>query len=253
MTVTAVIVQARMGSSRLPGKVLKPLAGDPVVCHVLRRARAISGADVVVLATTTDPGDDLLAELALRQGVEVFRGSEQDVLDRYLGAAGQVGANTVMRITCDCPVIDPKICDEVLRLRASRQADFACNTLPPRWPHGLDCEAFTFELLKHAAAKAREPEEREHVTIWMRRQPGLARVNLPGSGGMIAQHRWTLDYPEDLAFFEALFEYLPSPPAMPGWREILAIVQQHPEIAVINKDVGLRPSAKTTRNAASAH
>lgn len=234
MARTAAIIQARSGSSRLPGKVREELAGQSVLGHVLRRAMAIERVDVVCLATTDLAPDDDLADAAARYGAEVFRGSSDDVLGRYLGAARQLDADVVMRITCDCPVIDPEVCNKVLELRANTNADYAANVTPPDWPHGLDCEAFTTNVLERAAAQAQKPDEREHVTIWIRQHPDIHREDLAGPGGAAARQRWTLDYPEDLMFFRELFRYLPSPPAMPGWREILAVVEKHPNIAAIN-------------------
>lgn len=235
MSITAVIVQARMGSSRLPGKVLMELAGHTVLAHVLERCRAIEGADVVCCATTTAGGDDPVADEAARCGVEVYRGSENDLLDRYRRAAVELGAEVVMRVTSDCPLIDPEVAAGVLRLRAAEGADYATNNMPPSWPHGLDCEAFTAQALARAAERATRPEEREHVTPWLRSHPETRLANLAAPRGGLAGHRWTLDYPEDLRFFEALFRYLPPPPARPGMERILAVLEEHPEIAAINR------------------
>lgn len=232
MTLTAVIVQARMGSSRLPGKVLMPLAGRTVLAHVLARRRAIEGADVVCCATTTAAGDDPVADEALRLGADVFRGSEDDVLARYHDTAAACGAGVIMRVTSDCPLLDPGVAAAVLRLRAETGADYAANNMPPGWPHGLDCEAFTAAALAAAEKNARAAGEREHVTPWLRNHPGITRANLEGPGA--AGHRWTLDYPEDLAFFEALFAHLPPPPALPGMEDVLSVLERHPEIAAIN-------------------
>lgn len=235
MTVTAVIVQARMGSSRLPGKVLMPLAGRTVLAHVLDRCRAIDGADVVCCATTPAAADDPVAAEAERCGAVAVRGSESDVLARYHQAAETLGADVVMRVTSDCPLLDPGVAGAVLALRAAEGVDYAANNMPPSWPHGLDCEAFTAAALAAAAQNARDPYEREHVTPWLRTHPRFRRANLPGPGGAVAAHRWTLDYPEDMAFLRALFEHLPPPPARPGMDEILGILDRNPDIAAINR------------------
>ncbi len=239
---TAIIVQARLGSTRLPGKVMMDLAGRTVLWHVLSRCRAIPGADVVVCATTTAAADDAVVAEAERCGAVVFRGSESDVLDRYHGAAVAVGADVVMRVTSDCPLIDPEVCGAVLRLRAEQGADYACNNMPPSWPHGLDCEAFTMAALSRAAAAATQPNEREHVTPWIRSAVCLRRANLAGPGGATARLRWTLDYPEDLAFFRAAAAHLEPPPAIPDWHAVAAMLDRHPEIALINAGVA-RPGA----------
>lgn len=233
--VTAVIAQARYGSRRLPGKVLEALAGVPVMIHTLRRAKAIAQADTVVLATTTKREDDPVAKMAEDFGFRVFRGAEDDVLDRYREAARSVAADVIMRVTCDCPLLDPEVCEAVLDLRSRRGLAYASNVASYDWPHGLDCEAFTREILETAAESANDPAHREHVTLWMREAPDIPKAHLTGPGGAAVTQRWTLDYPEDLAFLNALFEHLPQAPAMPGWEEVMAVVRAHPEIEAINR------------------
>jgi glutamate-1-semialdehyde 2,1-aminomutase/spore coat polysaccharide biosynthesis protein SpsF len=236
MSKTACIVQARLGSTRLPGKVLETLGDAPVLEHVLRRCNAIPGVDEVVCATVEGANGDAVAALADGLDVTVYRGSETDVLARYHGAAHAVGAAIVMRVTSDCPLIDPEICAAVLRLRAEAAADYAANNMPPSWPHGLDCEAFTIDALDDAAATATAPEDREHVTPWIRRNRAYRRVNLPGPGGEFVAQRWTLDYPEDLAFLRALYERLPGGCAGPrSWRSALAVLEREPQLALINE------------------
>lgn len=230
---TAIIVQARMGSTRLPGKVMRTVAGRTLLSYCLARCRAIPGATVVVCATTTDPADQAIVDEARRCGVEVFRGSETDVLGRYLGAARMVEADVVMRVTSDCPLIDPELCGAVLRLRADRAVDYACNNDPPGYPHGLDCEAFTTAALARADAATEPGHDREHVTPWLRREPTVSRAAMTGPGGEVVGMRWTLDYPEDLAFFEAILPRL-SDPVRQGWREIADLVSQEPALAAIN-------------------
>jgi glutamate-1-semialdehyde 2,1-aminomutase/spore coat polysaccharide biosynthesis protein SpsF len=232
--VTAIIIQARMGSSRLPGKMLRLLGGRSILAEVIRRCRAIPSADAVCLASPEGATDDVLAVEAERAGATVFRGDANDVLSRFAGAAEALGAHVVMRITGDKPLIDPEICGRLLRLRAEADADFACNNMPAGWPHGLDCEAFTSEALARADCEAETAEDREHVTPWLRRHAGLRRVNLQGPGGDCVDLRWTLDYPEDLAFLKALFEKLPPAPAMPLFNDVMAVLDRHPEITAIN-------------------
>lgn len=231
---TVVIVQARMGSSRLPGKVIMDLAGRSVLSHVFERCAAIPGADAVCCATVEGPDGEAVAEEAARCGTAVFRGSEQDVLDRYYQAARMMKATTVMRVTSDCPVVDPAVCGAVLDLLDSTPADYAANNTPPSWPHGLDCEAFSFAWLERAAKEARKPSEREHVTPFIRNHPEARRANLAGPGGGREKHRWTLDTQADLDFLRALFARLPAGPA--GWdhRVPLAIVEADPALAAIN-------------------
>ena len=222
-----IIVQARMASTRLPGKVLERLAGETVLAQVLRRCSAIEGADELCCAVPQGADCDAVAEEAERCGATVFRGSESDVLERYHQAAVACRADVVMRITSDCPLIDPDICGRLLRLFKGQGLDYACNNAPRGWPLGLDCEVFTAGALARAAAEATSPAEREHVTPWLRRHPGIRRASLDGPGGDLAALRWTLDTADDLAFLRAFFALLP--PAA-GFEEALALYRANPEI-----------------------
>ena len=234
------IVQARYGSSRLPGKVLKPLAHIPVLQHVLSRCQKIPSVDDVVCATTKGEQEDEIVRLAEAAGVGVFRGSEVDVLGRYHDAAVAAGADIILRVTSDCPLIDPDICEAVVQLRQSEGADYAANNLSKEWPHGLDCEAFTFAVLREANRHATNAYDREHVTPWMRRASYLDRVNLPCTAGARPELRWTLDYPEDLAFFEKLFEEFSSWDPIPDSKELIRFLDLRPDISAINQHLSDR-------------
>jgi len=231
---TACIVQARIASTRLPGKVLASLAGESVLGHVLRLCKAIPGVDVVVCATVDTADCEPIEALAQGYGVVAYRGSETDVLDRYAGAARAIAADVAMRVTSDCPLIDPGLCGEVLALRAAEGADYVANNFSHGFPHGLDCDVFTVAALNRAHAEARDAYDREHVTTWMKRQSDLKIARLDGPGGELAQLRWTLDFPEDLAFLRAFLCYLPAPPAIPPWRQLVEIQRAYPELAAIN-------------------
>jgi glutamate-1-semialdehyde 2,1-aminomutase/spore coat polysaccharide biosynthesis protein SpsF len=231
---TAVIVQARVGSTRLPGKVLKPLGGDCVLAEVLRRCCTIPGADRVVCAIPDLAEDDVLIPIIEKAGAVVARGSASDVLSRYRVAAEAAGAEVVMRVTSDCPLIDPTLCGEVLKLRERERADYVSNNMPPSFPAGLDCEAFTFDALKRADAAAIEADDREHVTPWLRRTQDVKRASLRGPGGEAAKQRWTLDYPEDYEFLRRLFALLPPPPAIPPWTEVAALLAARSDLLAIN-------------------
>lgn len=231
---TAVVVQARRASSRLPDKVLLDLQGRSILSHVLGRCKRIPGADAVVCAIPDSPGHEALAVEATRLGATVFAGSEEDVLGRYLGAARTVGADIVLRVTSDCPLIDPEVCGQVLDLRRRMDADYAANNLPPSWPHGLDCEAFTLATLQAANDHARPGPEREHVTPWIRANSAYRRVDLPGPGGAAVGERWTLDHPEDLAFLRALAGVADGDLGDLDWRAVTALLDAHPSLRAIN-------------------
>ena len=230
---TAVIVQARMGSSRLPGKVLCTLRGRTVLEHVLRRCSDIPGADQVVCATPDEAGSDQIETVARRCGADVFRGSEKDVLARYLGAAVAAKADVVMRVTSDCPLIDPQLCGAVLALRKREGADYAANNLVRTFPHGLDCEAFTVAALAEAERATQVGYDREHVTPWLRAAAHLKKVYLSAESARHAAERWTLDYAEDLAFLEAVFAELPEGSAG-GINDVLEVLERHPEFRELN-------------------
>ena len=229
-----VIVQARMTSTRLPGKVLMDLGGRSVLAHTLARCAAIPGIDGVCCAVPDGSVHDPVAAEADGSGFTVFRGSEHDVLDRYWRAAKALMADVVMRVTSDCPLIDPEVCGRVLHLVTRGGYDYSCNDMPPTWPHGLDCEAFTFDTLDRAVEEASTPQQREHVTPWMRVDLTVKRANLPGPGGWTAEQRWTLDYPEDLEFLRAVFAELKPWPAIPTMNDVLHLLKNRSELLMLN-------------------
>ena len=231
---TVIVAQARTGSKRLPGKVLKPLGGKPAIEHVLRRASAAKLADQVWLATTTEYSDDVVQEAADKLGFPVFRGSEEDVLSRYAGAAEAANADVIVRITCDCPLIDPEVIDAMISLRAAQSADYVWNDPDRDWPVGLDCEVFTREVLEQAAASATSKAEREHVTPWIRGGGAKSVAHLAGPGKPVSAQRWVLDYPEDYAFLSRLFDLFPGKQPPLSWHEVWATVERHPEISALN-------------------
>lgn len=230
---TAAIVQARWGSTRLPGKVLEAIGTRTVLAHVLDRARRTPCVDVVVCAVPQGVESDPVAEEALRCGVVVFRGSETDVLERYLGAARQVGADIVLRVTSDCPLIDQEVCGAVLSLRAESSSEYAANNMPASFPHGLDCEAFTVAALAEAARTTAEPPDREHVTPWLRRAAHFKRVNLSAGEASFVDQRWTLDFPEDLSFLRTVHDECPELFAGP-WRQLAEKLRDSPWLTAIN-------------------
>jgi len=221
---------------------MQELAGRPVLDHVLTRCASIGGADIVVCAMPDQAESDVLEAIALKTGAVAFRGSETDVLSRYIGAARSVGAKVLMRVTSDCPLIDPDICDAVLALRKRKNVDYAANNMPATFPHGLDCEAMTIDALLEAHETAHESYDREHVTPWLRRATHIRRANLSSQDATLAHHRWTLDYPEDLAFFRAVFSALPKNGAA-HMADVLALLHRQPSLAQINAMRSVHPAA----------
>ena len=231
---TVCIIQARMGSTRLPGKVLLQLGSGTVLDHVLRRAQAVPGVSEVCCAIPDTPDCEAISAEAMRAGATIFRGSENDVLDRYYQAARATNADIILRATSDCPLLDPDVCGQVLALRARENADFATNNMPPSWPHGLDCEVVTFAWLERAALRADKKFEREHVMPFVRNHPEARKVNLVCPDERMYHLRWTLDNARDWAFFEALWPRLPDGPSAYGYETPLAVVAAEPSLTAIN-------------------
>jgi spore coat polysaccharide biosynthesis protein SpsF len=229
MTVAA-IVQARYGSTRLPGKVLLPLNEHLVLDEVLARCKIIPGIDVVCCAVSESIDANPVAAAAEAQGVNVTRGSETNVLRRYADAARSVDADIVLRVTSDCPLIAPEICADLIALRAKTGAHFVSNNDPPSFPLGLDCEVFTSQLLYEADEKATASDEREHVSPWMRRRSQVHRAALRGPGKPASSQRWVLDRPDDYDFLQAVFAQLPKASAILPWRKVYAMVTSDPKL-----------------------
>lgn len=221
------IVQARMGSSRLPGKSLADIAGRPMIAHVLERAAASPGVDHVVMATSARPVDDPLAAAAGRLGFDVFRGSEDDVLDRFHGAAEMAGAGAVVRLTADNPLNDPATVGALIDLFFDDSADYASNVNPRSYPKGLDAEVVTLAALESAWREAEDPYEREHVTPFFYRRPERFRLaNLRDSVDR-SSWRWTVDEPADLEFARHVYSRLYRAGAAPfSFADVTALVDR---------------------------
>lgn len=235
---TAVVIQARMGSSRLPGKVLLPLAGKPAISHVIERVSAARSVNHIVIATSTLSVDDAIEDYCASHQIRFVRGSEDDVLARYLLALEQFPADIVVRITGDCPLTDPSIIDELAnRMKSDPQAiDYLSNTQAPRKiPHGLDVEVIRADALRRAGREATAREEREHVTPYLYRHPELFKITRADPPVDLSSHRWTLDTPDDHQLLEQIL--LTLPPAAYGWQDTLAVLKTHPEWITINADI----------------
>jgi spore coat polysaccharide biosynthesis protein SpsF len=210
MSKTVALVQARMSSSRFPGKVLEDLAGLPLIVFMVERVRHARTLDEVVVVTSTDASDDPLEQALARRRIACFRGDLHDVLARYAAAAAREQASEIVRLTGDCPLIDPSIVDQVVTARRQAGADYASNIDPPTYPDGLDVEVFTGAALARAHNEARLPSEREHVTPWMRTAAaGLRRVNCQAIADF-SSLRLTVDYPDDLRAVRAVVAQLAS-------------------------------------------
>jgi spore coat polysaccharide biosynthesis protein SpsF len=239
---TVAVVQARMGSTRLPGKVLQPLGGRPLLALVLERVGRAAGIDEIAVATSTLAADDPVAELARELGVRVIRGSEQDVLDRYATAAAELEAGLVVRITADCPLVDPGLIERLIALRADDGLDYAAvltGAVPAdgraRFPDGLDAEVLRASVLALAAREATAAYDREHVTPFVKARPQRFRLGYLEAEHDLGDERWTVDRAEDLAFVRAVVARLPDPAA--GLPDVLAVLAAEPELRALNAAV----------------
>lgn len=217
---TICVVQARTGSTRLPGKVLADLGGRPMLAFMLERLRPLK-VDKLVVATSSLSADDGVAEVAAAAGAAVVRGSEDDVLSRFVVALRTFPADVIVRLTADCPLIDPQVVADAMRLLIDSGADYASNTLSRTFPDGLDVEVMKARALRDADAEAVDPLEREHVTpfiYWRPQRYRLASLTTPESLGA---ERWTVDTLADLTWVRGIAQALSSAPNA-GWREILA-------------------------------
>jgi len=230
---TVAVVQARTGSTRLPGKVLAEVGGRPMLVQELRRLRDARTLSEIVVATTTQPRDDVVAELAEAEGVRCFRGDEDDVLRRYVEAARSSAADVVVRLTADCPLIDPGLVDQVAGTLVAGVAefDYVSNVVRRTYPQGLDAEALFVDTLERVDRLARSREAREHVTWFITSE----RPELFVIGSVTDDHdnsdlRWTVDTPTDLELVRRLYDDLDLDASALDYRTILAHVRAHPEL-----------------------
>ncbi|MFC1513032.1 cytidylyltransferase domain-containing protein [Thermodesulfobacteriota bacterium] len=229
------IVQARMSSTRFPGKVLETLCGMPMIIFMLQRVRMAKHLDKVILATSTDSSDDVLAEVVRAAGFQSFRGDLGDVLSRFYQAAKESNAKTVVRLTGDCPLMDGDIIDTVVESVFSAGVDYASNVAPPTYPDGLDVEAFSFDALQRAWREAQFPSEREHVTPYLRRSDLFRTVNVQGQFDC-SHLRWTVDYPDDFMFVRQLLMCAGvDNPVMGDRFDFMRALARYPELLMLNR------------------
>ncbi len=234
---TVAIIQARMGSTRLPGKVLERFAGKTALDHCVERTRRCPRLDEVVIATTPAPADDAIVAVCRERGWRHVRGSELDVLDRYYQAARATAADHVVRITSDCPLIDPSVLTGLFdAYRADPEVDYASTVWPhPTFPNGITAEVVRFGALEQAWREDHDPAWREHVTPYLYRHPDRFRLRGYPADADCSHHRWTLDTPEDAALLRKIFDHFAD--NLFGWREVLALVEQHPEWQALNASI----------------
>jgi len=231
------IIQARMESTRLPGKILMDLGGETMLTRVLNRVSRARNVDMAVVATTDRSADDAVIRLGEKKGWQLFRGSSEDVLDRYYQAAKFYQAEAVVRITADCPLIEPEVIDKVVGefLSSYPETDYVSNLLERGFPRGLDTEVFSFGALEKAWREDTDLSRREHVTPYIWGQPRKFRMKNVGNDKDYSGMRWTVDTAEDLAFVRKIYGYFPDDKF--GWEEVIQLLTAHPDWLEINRNV----------------
>lgn len=232
-----IIVQARMGSTRLPQKVLMDISGRPMILRILERLKNVRIAHKIIIAIPKTKDNKKLEILLKKNGFVVFKGSEKDVLSRYYMAAKNYGIDVVVRITSDCPLVDPEIIDSVIKKHLWSGADYTTNTLEMTFPRGLDTEVFNFDALERAYKEAKKNYQREHVTSYIREHPEKFRsVNIRNNKD-ISSMRWTVDEANDLKFVREIFKGLYAENKIFLTKDVLNFLKKYPQIAQINKNV----------------
>ena len=220
-----------MGSSRLPGKVLKDIAGRPMLSYQIERLRRVKRAERIVVATTDQTADDAVERFCQKEKIACVRGSEHDVLARYHLAIERFPADVVVRITADCPLIDPAIVDEAI---AAYEPDYVSNMLETTYPYGMAVEVFSAQALREAHREAKDPAEREHVTPFIYRHPERYRLRSLTMAPNLSHHRWTVDTPEDFELVSRLLKTLKPHFTL---QDVLAVLDEHPDWCAINAHV----------------
>lgn len=235
----AITIQARMTSTRLPGKILKPVNGRPLLSYMIERLRRIDSAQEIILCTTTNDTDDILVEFAKDEGILCYRGSEDDVMSRVLEAAQKFNVDTIVETTSDCPLIDPDICQQVIAHYHQEGVDYASNIYKRCYPIGMDVQVFKTDILADAFSKTDDPSEREHVSLYIYRHPETYKLGwIESPESQYDPHlRLTLDTAEDYEVIKFIFERLYPQNKEFTLSDVLALLEQHPEIRAINSDI----------------
>jgi spore coat polysaccharide biosynthesis protein SpsF len=233
---TTVIIQARTGSTRLPKKVLAKIQNQYLVEHVINRVKSTKNIDQIILATTNKEEDKILLKIAKKNNIIGYAGEVNNVLKRYFKCAEKFNADPIIRITADCPLIDPIIIEKILKFFQRNTFDYVTNTLPPTFPDGLDVEIFSFDSLKKSYNKAKLKSEKEHVTPYIRNHKKLFKTFNLKHNLDLSQHRWTVDEKLDLKFVRLIYAKM-KPEKFFGMKEILSIIDKNPILSNINHNI----------------
>ena len=230
----AAFIQARLASTRLPGKVLKPILGKPMLELQIERVRRCRTIDKVIVVTSTEPEDKAIVNVCESVGIAAFCGSLDDVMERFYQAAVQYRPDHIVRLTADCPLIDPAVVDRLVELYQESDCDFATNCMPPTYPDGLDSEIFPYRLMEEARNEAVLPSHREHVTVFFEDQPDRYRIVNLKNDQDLSHMRWTVDESEDFELIKTIFEalYIKQPSFLMS--DVLHFLQEHPGLDQVN-------------------
>ena len=234
-----IIIQARNSSTRLPNKVIKKIQGKTVLEHIINRAKKVKNCEKVVLATTNKKNDDILVKIAKKANISVFRGSENDVLDRFYQAAKNFEIDPVVRITADCPLLDPHLAENIINFYKNGSYDYVSNVRPPTFPDGLDVEIFRFAALEKAWLNSKLPQEREHVYPYIFKKPGMFKIGNFVNDKDFSHIRLTLDVKNDLTLIKKIYKKLYSKNPTFGLKEILKLLAQQPDLIKINQNTSV--------------
>lgn len=227
-----------MGSTRLPGKVMKPLCGKPMLWHIITRLGYSKMLEKIIIATTDKEEDKVIVKFAEKMGIDYYCGSSEDVLDRYYQAAKQFNISQITRITADCPLIDPEVVDKIADYYLMQDYDYVSNAITPTFPDGLDTEIFSFKALEKMWSEARLPSEREHVTAYIVNHPELFRLfNVSKDGDDLSMMRWTVDTKADFEFIAKVFDELFVSDKIFYMRDVINLLKTKPELLDINKGI----------------
>jgi len=231
------LIQARIGSSRLPGKTLMTIKGESLLGHLIRRIKASKYVTDIVIATTTKEIDDAIVKFAKDRDIKYYRGSEEDVLDRFYKASVEYGIETIVRVTPDCPMLDPQVMDSVISQYINGDYNYVSNTINPTYPDGLDVEVFSFQALKKAWKEAKLPSEREHVTPYIYNHHEFFKIGSYENDVDLFGMRWVVDEEADYKFITEVYKNLYKDGEIFYMRDVLDLLSKQPELSSINKNI----------------